>query len=104
MGSTQLDLDTYIDLMKPKMYKVILHNDDYSTFDFVIEVLMKVFDKSRDEAVELTFRVDKEGFAIVGVYPYEIAETKVLMVKEMAENAGFPLLATMEEEWIYQID
>jgi len=94
MGNTQLDLDTYIDLMKPKMYKVILHNDDYSTFDFVIEVL----------AVELTFRVDKEGFAIVGVYPYEIAETKVLMVKEMAENAGFPLLATMEEEWIYQID
>ena len=100
MGDTQLDLDTYIDLTKPKMYKVILHNDDYSTFDFVVEVLIDVFNKTKDEAIELTFKVDNEGFAIVGVYPYDIAETKVLMVKEMAESAGFPLLATMEEEWI----
>jgi len=98
MGDTQLDFDTDIDLMKPKMYKVILHNDDYSTFDFVIEVLMEVFGKTQEEAVEVTFKVDNEGFAIVGIYPYEIAETKILMVKEMGKEEGYPLLATMEEE------
>ena len=96
--ATELDLDTDIELMLPKMYKVILHNDDYSTFDFVIAVLMEVFNKSHDEAVEITFRVDKEGYAIVGIYPKDIAETKVNLVKEMAQDAKFPLLATMEEE------
>jgi ATP-dependent Clp protease adaptor protein ClpS len=98
MANTELDYDIDIDLMKPKMYKVILHNDDYSTFDFVIDVLMTVFHKSKDEAVELTLKVDREGFAIVRIYPYDIAETKVSMVKFMAKEAGFPLLATMEEE------
>jgi ATP-dependent Clp protease adaptor protein ClpS len=98
MTNTELDYDIDIDLMKPKMYKVILHNDDYSTFDFVIDVLTTVFQKSKDEAVELTFKVDQEGFAVVGIYPYDIAQTKVSMVKWMAKDAGFPLLATMEEE------
>jgi ATP-dependent Clp protease adaptor protein ClpS len=98
MANTELDYDIEIDLMRPKMYKVILHNDDYSTFDFVINVLMTVFHKSEDEAVELTLKVDREGFAIVGIYPYDIAQTKVSMVKFMAKEAGFPLLATMEEE------
>jgi ATP-dependent Clp protease adaptor protein ClpS len=95
---TELDLETDIDIMHPKMYKVILHNDDYSTFDFVIEVLMQIFNKTKDEAVSLTFKVDQEGYAVVGIYPKEIAETKVSLVKEMAKDAGYPLLATMEEE------
>ena len=95
---TELDLETDIDIMQPKMYKVILHNDDYSTFDFVIEVLMNVFNKNKDDAVNITFKVDQEGFAIVGIYPKEIAETKVSLVKEMAKENNFPLLATMEEE------
>jgi len=98
MANTELDYDIDIDLMKPKMYKVILHNDDYSTFDFVIDVLMTIFNKSKDEAVELTLKVDREGFAMVGIYPYDIAETKVSMVKWMAKDEEFPLLATMEEE------
>ena len=96
--ATELDLELELDLMKPKMYKVILHNDDYSTFDFVIEVLMQIFNKTKDEAVSLTFKVDQEGYAVVGIYPKEIAETKVSLVKEMAKDAGYPLLATMEEE------
>ena len=96
--ATELDFDLELDLMAPKMYKVILHNDDYSTFDFVIQVLMEIFNKSKDEAVEITFRVDKDGFAIVGVYPKDIAETKVSLVKIMAKDNGYPLLATMEEE------
>ena len=98
MAQNELDLELDIDLMKPKMYKVILHNDDYSTFDFVVEVLMEVFNKTIEEANELTFKVDREGFAIIGIYPYDIAETKVSLVKFMAKEAGYPLLATMEEE------
>jgi len=96
--ATELDLELDIDLMKPKMYKVILHNDDYSTFDFVIQVLMEVFHKKEQEAEQLTLKIDREGFAIVGVYPKEIAETKINLVKFMAKAAGYPLLATMEEE------
>ena len=98
MSQHELDLELEIDLMKPKMYKVILHNDDYSTFDFVIDVLMEVFHKSKEEAVKLTFQVDQEGFAVVGIYPKEIAQTKVSLVKFMAKEAQYPLLATMEEE------
>ena len=95
---TELDLDIDTDLMKPKMYKVILHNDDYSTFEFVIEVLIEVFNKNKDEAINLTLKVDREGYAVVGIYPKDIAETKVSLVKFMAKEAGYPLLATMEEE------
>ena len=95
---TEHDLELDIDLMKPKLYKVILHNDDYSTFDFVIQVLMEIFNKQNDEAISLTLKVDREGFAVVGIYPFDIAETKVNMVKWMAENQGFPLLATIEED------
>jgi ATP-dependent Clp protease adaptor protein ClpS len=98
MPQNDLSLELEIDLMRPQMYKVILHNDDYSTFDFVIEVLVEVFNKSNDEAVELTFKVDEEGFAVVGIYPKDIAETKVSLVKFMADEAKYPLLATMEKE------
>jgi len=96
--ATELDLDLELDLMAPKMYKVILHNDDYSTFDFVIEVLMEIFNKTKDEAVKLTFQIDQEGLAVVGIYPKDIAETKVSLVKIAAKENGYPLLATMEEE------
>ena len=98
MAQNELDLDLELDIIHPKMYKVILHNDDYSTFDFVIEVLMEVFNKNKDEAVDLTLKVDREGYAVVGIYPKDIAETKVSLVKFMAKEAGYPLLATMEEE------
>jgi len=95
---TELNLDVDIELMTPKMYKIILHNDDYSTFDFVIQVLMEVFHKTQQEAEKLTFNIDQEGFAIVGIYPKEIAETKVNLVRFMAKAAEYPLLVTMEEE------
>lgn len=95
---TEHDLELDIDLMKPKLYKVILHNDDYSTFDFVIQILMEIFNKANDEAINLTLKIDREGSAVVGIYPFDIAETKVNMVKWMAENQGFPLLATIEED------
>jgi ATP-dependent Clp protease adaptor protein ClpS len=98
MTQNELELDLEIDLLKPKMYKVILHNDDYSTFDFVISILKEVFQKSEEEAINITLKVDREGFAVVGIYPKEIAETKVMLVKQISKESNFPLLATMEEE------
>ena len=81
----------------PKLYKVILLNDDYTTFDFVIEILQKIFNKTQQEAINLTFKVDREGSAIVGIYPYEIAEMKVHQVHTIARSVGYPLRARIEE-------
>ena len=94
----ELNLDFDVKLDKPKRYKVILLNDDYSTFDFVVDILMSIFKKSKDEAIALTMKIDQEGSAVVGVYSHEIAETKVMLVKQKARNKGFPLRAIMEEE------
>jgi len=82
----------------PPMYKVILHNDDYTPMDFVIEILMKIFHKSLDEAEDLMWRVHTQGKAVCGVYVKDIAATKVEQVKRLARTNGFPLLATMELE------
>jgi len=95
---TEYELDYDLETITPKMYKVIIHNDDYSTFDFVINILIDIFNKEREEAIELTFKIDEVGFAVVGVYPKEIAETKISLVREIAKTNNFPLLATMEEE------
>ena len=81
----------------PKLYKVILLNDDYTTFDFVIEILKTIFHKNEEEAINITLKVDKNGSAEVGVYPYEIAQIKVEKTHTIARAAGFPLRATIEE-------
>ena len=83
---------------KPPKYKVILHNDDYSTMEFVISVLMKFFGKGAEEAAEIMLKVHNEGAGICGVYSYEVAETKVFQVVEFAKNNKQPLKCTMEEE------
>ncbi len=85
-------------LKKPKMYKVYLLNDDYTTMDFVVDVLMEVFHKSYEEAVQIMLNVHKQGKGLCGVYTYEIAETKVDQVHRLARAHQFPLKATMEEE------
>ena len=85
-----------LDLANPPMYKVILHNDDYTPMDFVIDILMKIFHKNIDEATKLTWQVHEQGKAICGIYVQEIAQTKVYQVKARAKANGFPLLATME--------
>ncbi|WP_175403754.1 ATP-dependent Clp protease adaptor ClpS [Caminibacter mediatlanticus] len=82
----------------PKLYKVILLNDDYTTFDFVIEILKTVFGKSEEDAINLTLKVDREGSAVVGLYPYEIALMKVDKVHKLARSAGYPLRARIEED------
>ena len=81
----------------PTLYKVVLLNDDYSTMDFVIQVLESLFQKSPSEAYGIMMQVHVNGRGIAGVYPFEIAETKVDTVATMAREAGFPLRATIEE-------
>lgn len=86
-------------LKKPKLYRVILLNDDYSTMDFVIEVLMTIFHKNIHEATKIMLDVHQQGKGIVGLYTYDIALTKVIQVEDMSEKQGFPLKSVMEEEW-----
>lgn len=85
-------------LKKPKLYKVILLNDDFTTTSFVVEVLMIVFHKDIDEATKIMLDVHKKGKGIVGIYTYDIALTKIAQVEDMAEKHGFPLTSVMEEE------
>ncbi|NVK26043.1 MAG: ATP-dependent Clp protease adapter ClpS [Gammaproteobacteria bacterium] len=85
-------------LKKPPMYKVILNNDDYTPMDFVVEVLMKFFSKSLENANHIMFRVHKEGKAVVGTYSAEVAETKVAQVNQYSRANQHPLLCTMEQE------
>ena len=94
----EIELEDEIDLQEPKKYKVFLLNDDFSTMDFVIDVLVRVFRKSVDEASIIMLNIHNKGKEICGTYSYEIAGTKVAQVKAMAREKGFPLKATMEEE------
>lgn len=83
---------------KPEMFKVLLLNDDYTTMDFVIEILESVFHKQPAEAYRIMMAVHTQGKGLCGVYPHEVAETKVSSVVERARSSGFPLLAAMEPE------
>lgn len=83
---------------KPSLYKVFLLNDDYTTMDFVVEVLMNVFHKNRTEATQIMLHVHKKGMGLCGLYTREIAETKVEEVHELARRYEFPLRCIMEKE------
>jgi ATP-dependent Clp protease adaptor protein ClpS len=96
--NTHHELDEQVELQEPKKYKVLLLNDDYSTMEFVIEVLIKIFRKSQDEASAIMLNVHKNKKAVCGVYTHEIAQTKVAQVKSNARKAQYPLKAIMEEE------
>lgn len=82
----------------PTLYKVVLLNDDYTTMEFVMQVLESVFQKSPAEAYRIMMHVHVNGKGIAGVYPWEIAETKVETVIGLARDAGFPLRAAIEEQ------
>lgn len=90
--------ETLDDVREPSMYRVLLHNDDYTTMEFVVEILMVVFNKSVESATEIMLNVHRKGIGVCGVYTHEIAETKVETVSRLAQENGFPLKCTMEEE------
>jgi len=94
----EIELEDDLDLQEPKKYKVFLLNDDFSTMDFVIDVLVRVFRKSVEEASTIMMNIHNKGKELCGTYTYEIATTKVAQVKSMAREKGFPLKAIMEEE------
>ena len=82
---------------RPKLYKVLLLNDNYTTMDFVVFILVDIFSKTIEEAKKIMLDVHKNGKSIAGVYPYDIAITKVETVKKRALENEFPLQATIEE-------
>ena len=83
---------------KPPMYKVLIHNDDYTTQEFVVYVLMAVFNKNPIDAFKIMMAVHQQGIGVAGVYTYEIAEAKCNKVIQMAREREFPLLCTTEAE------
>ncbi|MBF6616046.1 ATP-dependent Clp protease adapter ClpS [Pollutimonas thiosulfatoxidans] len=101
--ATQIDnqRDTVLDrqpakLAPPPMYQVILLNDDYTPMEFVVVVLQRIFGKSEDEAARIMLKVHHEGRAVCGVYPRDIAATRVEMVRQMAQARQHPLQCLME--------
>lgn len=92
----QGDLKEKLD--EPKKYKVLLLNDDFTSMDFVVQVLEGIFHRSQGDAFAIMLKIHKEGSGLCGVYPFDIAETKVAQVLSLAKKNRFPLRAVMEEE------
>ena len=98
MPKIEDELDLSIELEEPKMFKVLLHNDDYTSMDFVVEVLVGIFHKTHAQAEQIMLQIHEKNKAICGVYSFEIAQTKAVQVKQSAKQNEFPLLATIEED------
>ncbi len=81
---------------RPPLYKVLLHNDDYTTMDFVVWVLVSVFGMSEEQAIQVMLNVHMKGLGVAGVYTFEIAEMKVSRTADLAREHEYPLLCTME--------
>jgi len=103
MGGTKsninlgLDPETIIKNDKPKMYAVIMHNDDYTPMDFVVYLLVKVFRKDDIDARMLMLDIHQKGAAAIGIYTFDVASSKQDLVQKMAEQAGHPLRITIKE-------
>ena len=98
MPKIEEELEFALEVEEPKMFKVLLHNDDYTSMDFVVEVLVDIFHKDHVQAEQIMLQIHQKGKAICGVYTYEIAQMKVEQVRQLAKKNEFPLLATMEED------
>ena len=104
MGQYESDVEESVssetdqEVEEPPMYKVMLLNDDYTTMEFVVEILMYVFQKSSEEAMRIMLNVHRNGVGICGVYTHEVAETKVDTVQTLARENGFPLKCIMERD------
>jgi ATP-dependent Clp protease adaptor protein ClpS len=97
-SSTGVITDTKPETKKPSMYKVLMLNDDYTPMEFVIHVLVRYFSKSQDDATKIMLHVHQRGVGICGVYPYEIAESKVTQVVDFAKKHQHPLQCTLEKD------
>lgn len=86
------------DVREPRMYRVLLHNDNYTTMDFVVEVLMDIFHKNYEEASDIMLAVHEKGIGSCGLFPKEVAEFRVGRVMDRARRNDFPLLCTMEAD------
>lgn len=82
---------------KPPMFKVLMHNDDYTSMDFVVEMLMRVFHKSPTEANRIMLHIHFKGVGVCGVYPFEVAETKTSRVHTAARASGYPLRCSLDQ-------
>jgi ATP-dependent Clp protease adaptor protein ClpS len=85
-------------LERPRLFKVLLHNDDYTTMEFVVAILISVFHHSETDAVAIMLSIHTTGRGIAGIFPFDVAETKVAKVMALAAEAQFPLLCTLEPE------
>ena len=92
--TTEIDEET----TEPPDYKVLLHNDDFTTKAFVVEILVEVFNRSVENATRLMWYVHKSGVGVCGIYPLEVAETKIMQGTALARENGYPLKLTMEPE------
>ena len=88
---------TKINIREPKHYRVIMHNDDFTSMDFVVEILTDIFRKAPPEAERLMLMVHESGRAAIGSYPYDMAVTKVNAATARAKSQGFPFRMTVEE-------
>lgn len=98
MPSHKLKDSVDLKLITPKMSKVIMLNDDYTTMEFVIMILMEIFDKSFSQANEIMLQIHNNGNGICGIYPYDIAQTKVYIAKDKIKDSGFPLRILINDE------
>lgn len=97
---TEVDLLTReeIKIKKPKKYMVILYNDDYTSFEFVISILVNIFGHSTENAIVLTHKIHSEGSGVAGIYTYEIAEQKKIDTEELAKANEYPLRVDVQQE------
>lgn len=93
----ELNVKQESEVMEPRMYRVILHNDNYTTMDFVVHILMTVFHKPAAQATKIMLDVHKKGQGVCGVYTYDIASTKIAQVHFMAKQREYPLRCSMDE-------
>lgn len=94
----QAGVRTRTGVREPKRYKVLMHNDDFTTMEFVVNVLVTIFHKNELEAERLMLMVHQKGHAVVGIYPYDVAKTRINKALVWAKQQGFPFRMTMEDE------
>ncbi|MBL0722032.1 MAG: ATP-dependent Clp protease adapter ClpS [Sulfurovum sp.] len=98
MPKIKEEIEVTEEIAPPSMYYVMLHNDDYTSMEFVVSILRTFFYKNQQEAEDIMIKIHKKGKAVCGLFSYEIARTKVYQVKTLAKQEDFPLLATIEKD------